>query len=364
MRKFLLIIFISFLAKASFAQSPLCSSYPNSFCCEYVSSITINGKTYNGSTGFTASSGGTGPNGYYDYAYSNNAVPTITAGQQISISYTAKTNSTYREYFKLWIDFNGNGDLSDAGELVHAVDYTWNGTKTVTSTFTVPTTVYNGQVYMRFIMVYASTPTLCGAYSYGNTFDFTTTIVGAVQPPQYFSHYGRINDAEGTGLSGVTLELYKKTKAQTTYSYHDSFMTDSVGGYSIVTSLDTSDYDFQLLLPSITLGSNPSTTDATYYNQKIFTGLIQGRDYYLGDVNRDDDITISDIYSIFQKSNGAQWKAGVPAYLYFSENSWDSVYQTTSNLRSAIPGAQSITITKPVSSDTTNFNLIRTGFEK
>ena len=56
---------------------------------DYVSSITINGKQYNGSTGFQSSSGGTGPNGYYDYT--GNAVPTIKACHQISISYTAKT---------------------------------------------------------------------------------------------------------------------------------------------------------------------------------------------------------------------------------------------------------------------------------
>ena len=347
-----------------YGQSPLCSSYPTSFCCEYVSSITINGKSFNGSTGFTSSSGGTGPNGYYDYAYSNNAVPTITAGQQINISYTAKTNSTYREYFKLWIDFNGNGDLSDAGELVHAVDYSWNGTKTVTATFSVPTTVYNGTVYMRFIMVYASTPKLCGAYSYGNTFDFVTNITGAVQPPQYFSHYGKIKDAEGNGIQGVSVELYKKTKAQTTYSFHDTFLSDSAGNYGMVTSLDTGDYDFQLKLPSFSISSNPSTTDATYFNLKIFNGQVYGKDYYLGDVNRDGSISISDIYGIYQKSNGQSWQNGVPTYLFFREPSWDSVYQSTLNLRNSIPGFQTILITNPATSDTTNFNLIRTGFEK
>jgi hypothetical protein len=356
MRKIFLIISILFLAKVSFAQSPLCASTSTNFCCEYVASITVNGKTYQGNTGFT------GP-GYYDYT--GNPVPSIKAGDQITISYTVTTNGPYRQYFKFWFDFNGNGLLNDPGELVHQYDETISSTtKTLSHTVTVPTTVYNGQVYMRFIMVFSNSPTLCGNYAYGNTFDFSTTITGAVQPPQYFSHYGEINDAEGNGLSGVTLELYKKTKSQTSYSYHDSFLTDSTGEYSIVTSLDTSDYDFQLNLPSVTLGYNPSTADATYYNIKIFTGLIQGRDYYMGDVNRDGVITISDIYGIFQKSNGSQWRSGVPEYLYFRESSWDSVYQTTSNLRSTIPGSQTITITKPISSDTTIFNMVRTGFEK
>lgn len=356
MRKILLIISILFFAKVSFAQSPLCASTSTNFCCEYVASITINGQTYQGNPGFT------GP-GYYDYT--GTPVPTIKAGDQITISYTVTTNGPYRQYFKFWFDFNGNGLLNDPGELVHQYDETISSTtKTLSHTFTVPTTVYNGQVYMRFIMVFSSSPTLCGSYSYGNTFDFSTNIVGAVQPPQYFSHYGEVNDSEGNGMSGVALELYKKTKSQTAYSYHDTFLTDSVGNFSIVTSLDTGDYDFQLKLPSLTLSYNPSTTDATYFNLKIFNGQVEGKDYYLGDVNRDGEITISDIYGIFQKSNGAPWKSGVPSYLYFKESSWDSVYQSSSNLTSTIPGSSYILITKPTSLDTTNFNFIRTGFEK
>ena len=99
------------------AQSPLCASRPTNFCCEYVNSVTINGKTYGGSNGYTSSSGGN-PAGYYDYT--STSVPSITAGQSISISYTAQTNGNYMEYFKLWIDFNGNGVLTDAGELINS----------------------------------------------------------------------------------------------------------------------------------------------------------------------------------------------------------------------------------------------------
>lgn len=163
------------------AQSPLCASRPTTFCCEYVSSVTINGQTYAGSNGFTSASGGN-PAGYYDYT-TGTAVPTITAGQSISISYTAVTNGNYMEYFKLWIDFNGNGVLTDAGELVHSYNVAWTGTKTMTSTFIVPTSVYNGQVFMRFIMQYSGAPVICGTYPYGNTFDFKTTIVGAQPNP-------------------------------------------------------------------------------------------------------------------------------------------------------------------------------------
>ena len=165
-------LFITFIG---YSQSPLCTSYPTQFCCEYVSSVTINGQSYTGSNGYAASSGGNPP-GYYDYT-GGAAVPTITAGQNISISYTGVTNGNYMEYFKLWIDFNGNGVLTDAGELVHSSNYQWTGTKTVTASFTVPTSVYNGQVYMRFVMQYSGSPVICGTYSYGNTFDFLLSLV-------------------------------------------------------------------------------------------------------------------------------------------------------------------------------------------
>jgi hypothetical protein len=55
-----------------YSQSPLCPSTSTNFCCEYVASITINGQTYAGNTGFS------GP-GYYDYT--GTPVPTIEAGQ-------------------------------------------------------------------------------------------------------------------------------------------------------------------------------------------------------------------------------------------------------------------------------------------
>jgi hypothetical protein len=67
MRVFIFILF-SLLSNVIYGQSPLCASRPTTFCCEYVSSVTINGKTFTGSNGFSSSSGGS-PAGYYDYAY-------------------------------------------------------------------------------------------------------------------------------------------------------------------------------------------------------------------------------------------------------------------------------------------------------
>ena len=50
-RKITLIILLLFGSKA-YSQSPLCSSNATNFGYEYVASVTINGKKYNGNTGY------------------------------------------------------------------------------------------------------------------------------------------------------------------------------------------------------------------------------------------------------------------------------------------------------------------------
>ena len=356
MRK-LLVLFLLFFSVASYAQSPLCSSYPTNFCCEYVSSVTINGQTYNGSTGFSASSGGTGPNGYYDYTGST-AVPTITAGQNISITYTAITNGNYMEYFKLWVDFNGNGVLSDPGEQIYAYNVAWTGTKTVTSSFQVPTSVYNGQVYMRFMMVYANVPALCGSYAYGNTFDFVTTITGAQDP---FAYTGYVYGAEGTGIPNIPVQLYSKLKSASSYTYLSTHNTNSDGKYSLTSSRDANTYDFQLVFGTLTIGA-PSTNDAQTFNQKVLSQSFNSKDYYRMDVNGDGDLTITDVYLVFMRILGRAWRSGVPNYRIFTPTEYNTINSSTSDLRNTYSGQQSVTISAIANKDSTNFYLIRTGF--
>ncbi|WP_321289726.1 GEVED domain-containing protein [uncultured Sunxiuqinia sp.] len=168
-------IVLLFSFSTTFAQSPLCSSYPANFCCEYVSSVNINGVVQAGAPDATGFS--TGP-GYFDYTSSS--MTTLTAGNTYPVSVTVKTNSGFQEYVKIWFDFNGNGDLSDSGELVFDQVNTFNGTYTYSGNITVPSNAFNGDVYIRVVMVYANTPALCGSYGYGTTLDMKATITGGV----------------------------------------------------------------------------------------------------------------------------------------------------------------------------------------
>ena len=341
-----------------FAQSPLCASRPTSFCCEYVSSVTINGKQYNGSTGFSPTSGGN-PAGYYDYAYTKDTVPRIRAGQSISISYTAVTNGNYMEYFKLWIDFNGNGILTDAGELVHSTNVSWRGTRVITATFTVPTSVYNGEVYMRFVMQYSGSPVICGTYPYGNTFDFKTRIVGATDP---FSYTGYIYNSEGIGIQNIPVDVYSKLKTSSSYTLESTINTDVNGKYSISSTKDATLYDFRLQISNLTI-SSPISTDAQTFNSKVLSQSFNSKDYYRMDTNDNNNLTITDVYLIYARINGRGWKTGIPNYRIFTSVEWNTINISSSNLKSTYLGTQTITLTGLTNKGTSDYYLIRAGYK-
>ena len=341
-------IFLLFSTIKLFGQSPLCSSRATTFGYEYVANVKINGKTFNGNTGYS------GP-GYYDYT--NDTVPRLKAGQNITLEYTAQTNGNYMEYFKLWIDFNGNGILTDAGELVHSANYSWLGTKTVSTTFTVPTTVFNGQVYMRFVMQYSGSPTICGTYPYGNTFDFKTTITGAKDP---FNHSGYVYNSEGGGVSNVPVKVYYKPRTSSTYSLLGTYNTDANGKYNVTSTQDTLNYDFKMEVGGLTIPS-PTVSDALVFNSKVFTQNFNSKDYYRMDVNSDGRLNISDVYLIYFKNGGRTW-SGVTTYYFFTQPEWNTINSSTSNLKSTYSGTQTFSKSNLKSGQSTNIYLIRTGF--
>ena len=74
------------------------------------------------------------------------------------------------EYFVIYIDYNNNGEFTDAGERVFV---STGSTGTVSGSFTVPTGLA-GTARMRVIMQYNSPiSSPCGTYSWGEAEDYT-----------------------------------------------------------------------------------------------------------------------------------------------------------------------------------------------
>ncbi|GAB2962363.1 hypothetical protein GCM10027048_33580 [Hymenobacter coalescens] len=118
--------------------------------------------------------------GYYNGTATSTSV---AAGSAQTIYFSAGFASTaYTEYWKVYIDYNKNGVFTDAGELV--VSGSSSSAGTLSASFTVPATAKSGTTRLRVIMSDASATTSCGAFSYGETEDYTLNITGgaAVAP--------------------------------------------------------------------------------------------------------------------------------------------------------------------------------------
>ncbi len=122
----------------------------------------------------TGSSGG-----YSDYTSLNtnldiNSTTTITLTPGFQ-------ETTYTEYWRVWIDYNQDGDFTDVNELVYNIGMA--SENVTTGTITVPSNALEGATRMRVSMKYYDAnndnvlPEPCSSYNYGEVEDYTITIV-------------------------------------------------------------------------------------------------------------------------------------------------------------------------------------------
>ena len=103
----------------------------------------------------------------------------VTRGTAYTISVTPVWTSTvYSEAYAVYIDYNGDGDFTDSGEL--AWTKTGSTTSPATGSITIPSTATLGSTRMRVMMQYSSVPSSsCGTYTYGQVEDYTLNIVSS-----------------------------------------------------------------------------------------------------------------------------------------------------------------------------------------
>lgn len=139
-----------------------CSSQGNNYSYEWISNVAFG--DYSNSSGAA---------GYTDFTSENISMET---GSNISVSLTPGfSGSTYNEYWKVWIDYNKNGDFTDAGEEV----FSSNGYSAVSGSFDVPAGA-SGSTRMRVSMKWNANPSPCETFSYGEVEDYTVTFTTAV----------------------------------------------------------------------------------------------------------------------------------------------------------------------------------------
>ncbi|RYD94515.1 MAG: T9SS type A sorting domain-containing protein, partial [Sphingobacteriales bacterium] len=113
-------------------------------------------------------------NGYANYT---SLSTTLTPGSSYTATLTPGfSGGSYNEYWRVWIDYNKDGDFTDANEQVLAL----SGSAAVSGSFTVPAGV-TGTTRMRVSMKYGSASTSCEAFTYGEVEDYTI-VLGSPTP--------------------------------------------------------------------------------------------------------------------------------------------------------------------------------------
>ena len=145
---------------AAYGQVNYCASKGNNSHYEWIAGVKIGT--------FTNTSGAAGYSGY------TNMTINVTAGQNYDVTLTPGfRDDSFKEYWRIWIDFNHDGDFDDDGELVFAPD----GSKTtVNGTLSIPANAQAVTTRIRISMKYKSAPNPCGTFSYGEVEDYTIEI--------------------------------------------------------------------------------------------------------------------------------------------------------------------------------------------
>ncbi|MDQ1353711.1 MAG: family peptidase, partial [Acidobacteriota bacterium] len=141
------------------SEVPYCASQGSNYSMEWIARVTV-GSMDNSS----------GAAGYTDFT---SITCNLTGGTSASVSlYPGFSSSTYSEYWKIWIDYNGDHDFLDTGE----EEFSGYGTSTVSGSFTVNSGI-DIVTRMRVSMKYSAYPTSCETFSYGEVEDYTANIV-------------------------------------------------------------------------------------------------------------------------------------------------------------------------------------------
>jgi len=163
----------------------------------------------------TISNTSTGTAGYENFtAQSTNAL----LGTAYSITITPTwTGTVYAEGYAVWIDYNQDGDFTDAGETVWTK--TAATTTPVSGSITIPATATLGATRMRVSMKYNAVPTACEALSYGQVEDYTVNITSSAKAAESPNNQALVFKVYPNPVSGQVLNISAvETASYTIYS--------------------------------------------------------------------------------------------------------------------------------------------------
>jgi len=228
-----------------------------------------------------------------------------------SASYTLANAETFE------VTFNHVGAATFYG-LTTITDLTWTGVNT-------------------FSQVAATNPgfdTTLTLHSYGGQW---------IKPELNF--HGTFTNVTGSPAKNLPLALEKKVKVGGTWATHDTYTTDINGDFAFTEIIDTTYYDVRLAIKgdTMTVGNVISSADAQLINQWVLGSTTpSGWDYYTGDVNGSNGLSITDAYGVFGRIAGrfSVWPNSVKDVKFFTVSEYNTITGTpATNYTSSIPGS-------------------------
>jgi hypothetical protein len=227
-----------------------CTSQGNNTSDEYIQSVSIGTYTNN-----------SGNNG----GYASFSTPTsYQVGQSYNFTLVPTwTGTVYPEYFRIWADWNADGDFNDAAELAYNQGSASTAAQ-VTGSISIPINAAIGKTTFRVQMKYNAAPTNCESFSWGEVEDYCVNISPAaatcgvpsgLNTTAITSSTATLNWQAVTGASGYTVRA--RQVGQSAWTTGTTTATSlNYTGLSACTN-----YEFQVSATCSSLSSNysPST---------------------------------------------------------------------------------------------------------
>jgi PKD repeat protein len=137
------------------AAGAYCTSHSSSNALDWITNVTIASIPYPSEASF-----------YSDFT---GTIINLAPGSTNSVVLTPHS-TTQRGFWKIWIDFNGDGDFDDSGEQVFSAN---NKKGPASGSFSVPSNV-SGQTRMRITLKDGGIPIPCEIFTDGEVEDYTT----------------------------------------------------------------------------------------------------------------------------------------------------------------------------------------------
>lgn len=178
---------------------------------EYISRVQLN-------TGDQTSNWST--NGYGDYTASN--LTNLQQGGNYQIQVTVRMpRGNYTDYVKVWLDFSQDGEFTADEELnlgSHPSSMSVDQNYTFTGTLSIPAGAPTGSTRMRVLVTDTEAQAIpCSTSQYGETEDYTVTIVTPGAPPGAFVKTSPANGA--TDVSTSPTLSWGASSGATSYEY-------------------------------------------------------------------------------------------------------------------------------------------------